>query len=150
MLKCPVATLYDNINDEIINIQYLNETNEVKEPTEDEMPLIDGYTFTGEWYFDRECETSPFYFDEQGTGITGMFDIYAKYTGNTYKIEFSDNIIEPIDVIYNNPTEKPEDPQKEGYLFDGWFKDRELTIPFEFGYPLKENITLYPKWLEIN
>lgn len=150
LLKCPVATLYDNINDEIINIQYLNETNEVKEPTEDEMPLIDGYTFTGEWYFDRECETSPFYFDEQGTGITGMFDIYAKYTGNTYKIEFSDNIIEPIDVIYDNPTEKPEDPQKEGYLFDGWFKDSELTTPFEFGYPLKENITLYPKWLEIN
>lgn len=151
MIKRPVAVLYDNINEDVINVQYLidGET-EVVKPSESEMPLIDGYRFTGEWYLDRECETTPFYFDEQGTGITGVVDIYAKYTGDTYMIQFSDNIIQPIEVVYDNPTEKPEDPQIDGYIFEGWFKDSELTEEFEFGKPLKEDITLYPKWTKIN
>ena len=39
-------------------------------------------------------------------------------------------------------------PKREGYVFRGWFKDKEATIPFDFCEDLSENITVYAGWLE--
>ena len=40
---------------------------------------------------------------------------------------------------------KPEDPEKVGFSFMGWFKDRDYEIPYSFGV-LTEDITVYAKW----
>jgi uncharacterized repeat protein (TIGR02543 family) len=37
-------------------------------------------------------------------------------------------------------------PEKEGYLFKGWYIDPELTIAFDLEVMPGENVTLYPKW----
>ncbi|MBV7391504.1 M60 family metallopeptidase [Enterococcus sp. ALS3] len=37
-------------------------------------------------------------------------------------------------------------PSKENYSFDGWFKDKELTVPFDFSVPINEDTTIYAKW----
>lgn len=39
-------------------------------------------------------------------------------------------------------------PKREGYVFRGWFKDKEATIPFDFCEDLREDITVYAGWLE--
>ncbi len=43
---------------------------------------------------------------------------------------------------------KPNDPKKEGFLFDGWYKDPEFTEPFDFQSPVNEDLTIYAKWKE--
>ncbi len=43
---------------------------------------------------------------------------------------------------------KPYDPEKEGYLFDGWYSDKELTEEFDFLTPINANTTVYAKWTE--
>lgn len=44
---------------------------------------------------------------------------------------------------------KPENPTKTGFTFAGWFKNENLTTPFDFESqdPLDGDITLYAKWL---
>ena len=43
---------------------------------------------------------------------------------------------------------KPDDPAKEGFLFDGWYKDKELTETFDFQTPINADTTVYAKWTE--
>ena len=37
----------------------------------------------------------------------------------------------------------PDAPTKRFYAFEGWFRDKDHTIPFDFSSPLVEDITLY-------
>ena len=44
----------------------------------------------------------------------------------------------------------PIEPQKEGYIFDGWYSEAELKNQFEFNTTLiNDNIKLYAKWSEV-
>lgn len=38
------------------------------------------------------------------------------------------------------------DPERQGYIFEGWFTDKELTKAFDINEPITNNITLYAKW----
>lgn len=43
---------------------------------------------------------------------------------------------------------RPEDPVRLGRTFAGWYRDREKTVAWDFETdPVKENITLYAKWI---
>ena len=47
----------------------------------------------------------------------------------------------------------PDNPTKEGYVFAGWFKDREFTQSFEFGEngdKVTADITLYARWIDVD
>jgi uncharacterized repeat protein (TIGR02543 family) len=45
--------------------------------------------------------------------------------------------------------EKPEDPIKAGFMFDGWFSDAMLETPWNFDMPVTADMTLYAGWKEI-
>ncbi len=36
---------------------------------------------------------------------------------------------------------------KDGYVFDGWYTDKELTVKFDFNTEIYESTNLYAKWL---
>lgn len=64
--------------------------------------------------------------------------------------------VESQSVMIGNYIEKPEDPTREGYLFDGWFEDEELTDEWDFESdsvdydkvnPQVDGIILYAKWV---
>lgn len=57
--------------------------------------------------------------------------------------EVSDRKVE-TGVVVTEPTE----PTKEGYVFEGWYTDEDLTKEYSFTTPLIEDITLYAKWGE--
>ncbi len=42
----------------------------------------------------------------------------------------------------------PEDPTKDGYVFDGWYTEVELINEYTFTTMPIEDITLYSKWIE--
>lgn len=37
-------------------------------------------------------------------------------------------------------------PEKNGYVFRGWFLDSACTIPYYSDSPMKKDLILYPKW----
>ena len=43
-----------------------------------------------------------------------------------------------------------EDPYLEGYAFDGWYYDSDLTQKFDFGDRITKDTTLYAKWDEVS
>lgn len=55
----------------------------------------------------------------------------------------------------NEVIKMPNDPQKEGYDFDGWFWDKDVWLsPFTanslLDAPLSENLNIYAKWITAN
>ena len=50
----------------------------------------------------------------------------------------------------NTLAKMPESPQKENYVFSGWYSDEELTQEFDFSEKVTKNITLFAKWDEID
>ena len=42
---------------------------------------------------------------------------------------------------------EPEDPERVDYAFDGWYKDAECTVPFDFNTKIIADMTLYAKWV---
>lgn len=49
-------------------------------------------------------------------------------------------------VEYANKVTRPENPEREGYWFDGWYLDDEYTQSFDFTTEIKDNYVLLAKW----
>ncbi|MDP4118366.1 MAG: InlB B-repeat-containing protein [Bacillota bacterium] len=45
---------------------------------------------------------------------------------------------------------QPADPVREGYLFDGWYKDANCTQAADFTLEITVNVTFYAKWEKMN
>ena len=49
--------------------------------------------------------------------------------------------------VYTSKTAtKPADPKSNGYIFTGWYTDKECTTPFDFNTAITKDITLYAGW----
>lgn len=52
--------------------------------------------------------------------------------------------------MYGELIEAPEPPTREGYAFDGWYRDPNAAIPWDLNQDIvTESITLYAGWQEI-
>lgn len=124
------------------------ETGQVIEKPAD--PVKDGYLFDG-WYTDQEL-TGGYNFV---TPVTQDMTLYARWTKLdvpatlTHEITFNSNggsLVDGQTVETGQVIEKPVDPIKEGYLFDGWYTNQELTDIYNFEDPVAQDIVLYAKW----
>lgn len=84
-----------------------------------------------------------------------MLAIFATACGQTlYTIRFqTDGGSDVADIVATEGTvvEKPADPTKDGYEFEGWYFDINHTSPVEFPYTMKaESINVYAKWKVAN
>lgn len=53
--------------------------------------------------------------------------------------------------VYNGSvTTIPIKPQKDGFVFDGWYMSQSDLDPFSFGQELNEDTTLYARWADKN
>lgn len=69
----------------------------------------------------------------------------------TYLVIFNSNggsAVAAQSVLSGSTATEPDDPTRDGYTFDGWYSDSELTTTFSFTTPITENTTLYAKWTE--
>ena len=69
-----------------------------------------------------------------------------------YTVKFETNggsEVENKTVNRNAVLEAPEAPTKDGFKFDGWFTDKELTTAYDFTAKVTKGFTLYAKWTEI-
>ena len=107
----------------------------------------------GGWFYDAEFENA---YDES-IPITKDITLYAKWPEKKgketqYLVTFEANGGEPvpkaIKVKKGNKVSRPSpDPEKEGFIFGGWFKDSGCTDDWDFSNDtVSAKITLYAKW----
>ena len=112
-------------------------------------PIKKGYTFSG-WYLD-ELLTISFSGD---LTVKENMTLYAKWSVNKYTITFDSNggsSVESITGDYDSAVQVV-DPVKEGYTFDGWYLDINLTKKFTSIKDVVDtdgivSINLYAKYL---
>ena len=106
----------------------------------------EGFTFVG-WFTDAQFTTTieKLVYAQEG------YTLYAKYEVNMITVTFVANggsKIEPLTVAYGSTITLPDDPVKEGYIFDGWYVDEECTQLFSSFSALTSDITLYANYTE--
>ncbi|MED4555314.1 InlB B-repeat-containing protein [Lysinibacillus capsici] len=112
-------------------------------------PIKAGYEFAG-WYMDPTF-TTPWNFTTDK--ITQNTTLYAKWENAVaqYTVDFETNggsAVASQTVTKDTLATKPVNPTKAGYIFTGWYKDINLTIPWDFSKDVvKANLTLYAHWV---
>ncbi|NLN51138.1 MAG: hypothetical protein GX149_05920, partial [Acholeplasmataceae bacterium] len=132
-----------NINE--YNIKFLVDGVEVDSTSTDygskivipEEPLKDGYTFSG-WFLDDEL------YNFEGL-VKEDLVLEARFTINNFLVSF---IVDELEyhqevVDYQTKVTRPTDPEKEGYIFSGWFK---VELEFDFNSLIETDLILVAKW----
>ncbi|MEY9974480.1 putative repeat protein (TIGR02543 family) [Lysinibacillus sp. RC46] len=109
-------------------------------------PVKEGYTFTG-WYKDKGLAEA---WNIDQDVVEKDITLYAKWSKVSYIVTFDSNggsEVSSQTVGYNELVKAPAAPKKEGYTFNGWHKDKELTVLWDFTKDVvTKNVTLYAKW----
>ena len=111
----------------------------------------EGWFFEG-WY--KEAETiTPW--DFAADTVSGNVTLYAKWTPvPRYTVTFDSqggSAVAPLaNVASGARISEPEEPNYEGWFFEGWYKEAETTTPWNFAADtVTGNVTLYAKWSKI-
>ena len=148
--KASVSFISDNNVFDTIDV---NENNVIENiPT----PTKSGYIFEG-WFTD-ENYTSEF---TSTTIVTSDISVYAKWRRqssgggggiSSYTIKFETNggsKVSNKSVRRNNTLTEPTAPTKDGFTFEGWYTDKELTNAYDFAQKVTKGFALYAKWADI-
>ncbi|MEY9974481.1 putative repeat protein (TIGR02543 family) [Lysinibacillus sp. RC46] len=107
---------------------------------------IRGAKYFNGWFEDSGCTI------RWTKSVVQPMTIYANWNTCKVKVTFDSNGGSEVPfkiVTAGELVEGPSDPVKEGYTFDGWYKDSELTTVWDLTKDIvKENLTLYAKWTE--
>lgn len=120
---------------------------EVENSIPNVLPILEeeGYLFEG-WYLDAACEIKVIL----GSNLQENITLYAKWTEIFYEVSFAEVDMTAVFVKMNGTLSKPTDPTKEGYTFEGWYKEKECINPWNFTTDkVTKDITLFPKWKKI-
>ncbi|HAV00572.1 MAG TPA: hypothetical protein DCW47_05200 [Lachnospiraceae bacterium] len=120
-------------------------------------PVWEGHTFRG-WYEDPNALGEAYSFNTQ---VNNGFTLYAGWDGDGESPEEAgDTCTVTFDLQYDGKTfsqtvntggnaERPEDPSRDGYSFEGWYADPALSgDPYDFGQAVSGSITLFAKWAQ--
>ncbi len=126
---------------------------------------FDGYyfspDFSAESYYNKTPDSPDFKLDAFSKNLNNFFPensdevkLYMKFTPKTYTVTYdlnyptSDKTYRQEEATYAGGFEFPDDPNREGYIFDGWYYDsschNEVTDNLESRQ--RADLTLYAKW----
>ena len=111
----------------------------------------DGHTLD-KWV---DADGNEWDFDTEITENVGLKATWTAISGETeYTVTFDvdgGSAITSQTVISGNKITKPSNPTKDGYTFEGWYKEVELKDKFDFeSETITEDTTLYAKWIAKN
>ncbi len=105
--------------------------------------------FSGWSYLSDEGKFVEYDFSKPVTCDLDLYATYEIYNYVTFDSQGGSNV-ETQKVLDNGFAQKPEDPTKEGYTFEGWYltpNSEGKVFDFE-KTPIENDITLYAKWSE--
>ncbi|MDM5246638.1 InlB B-repeat-containing protein [Lysinibacillus sp. G4S2] len=141
--KVSYIVTFDSNGGSKVSSQSVGSGELVKAPS---TPVKEGYTFAG-WYKDKGL-TEAWNFDQDV--VEKDITLYAKWSKASYIVTFDANggsEVSSQTVGYNELVKAPSNPTKAGYTFNGWHKDKELTVLWDFAKDVvTKNVTLYAKW----
>ncbi len=109
-----------------------------KIPAVGEMP---DYGFMkGEWEVVPDTE-NPFAVD--------LVYTYKYFEIPTFEVVFETNggsEIAPVTVFTGEAVDAPEDPERKGFVFAGWFADEALKTPYDFSNKIEADTVIYAAW----
>lgn len=136
---------YYDMNSEtqdIYSYTYLKGTTNIPVPA---APVRTKSVFRG-WYKDILFTTL---FDPSEP-ITSSFRLHAKWD-KIYTVTFDSKGGLPVsskNIVTGNVIDPWETTTKEGFVFDGWYRDAGLTQPFTSTDVVTSDMTLYAKWVQ--
>lgn len=145
-----VAISFDsNGGTEVSDIIY-DGINEVDIPQD---PTKAGYSFAG-WFLDDEIFEEPFTFSsilDQPIQKNIDLIVYAKWIPVEYQIIYvlnggTNDLDNPTTFNVEMDSIILRDPTREGYTFEGWYTDENLSIAYNFMTIPTNDIILYAKW----
>jgi uncharacterized repeat protein (TIGR02543 family) len=120
-----------------------------KKITKPDNPEKQGFVFEG-WYKDAQYGEA---WDFDNDVVNNNITLYAKWKGITYTVTFECNggtgFQQITGLLAGSRINNPGKSFKSGYVFDGWYKNPELTEAWSFYEVITDNTTLYAKWLDM-
>lgn len=116
----------------------------------------EGHDFAG-WYVVRPESDEVLPSDKYKADLSAIEDdvtVYAAWRLKKYTVGFDYNYegapVAPVaqEVLHGKFIEEVKTIEREGWLFGGWYTDRDCETQFTFDLPVTENLTLYAKWIE--
>lgn len=129
-----IVNIYPIFKTAVLDVKIIDEYNgndvikvEYGSKAEINPPKADGYSFVG-WFKDKEC-TVPF---DTETAIREYTEIYVGWELADYTIEYvlnGGNFVGETPVVSYKITDVITlvAPQKDGYVFDGWYEKSDFT-----------------------
>ncbi len=74
----------------------------------------------------------------------------AQWALNTHTVSFNSNggsAVNALTVGYGFQASEPDEPTKDDLVFGGWYRDSALTMEYDFGTQVTEDLALHAKWL---
>ena len=138
-----IVTFYINSDDSAPSAVMVKWGTKVSRPDD---PKKDGYKFAG-WYTDRDYK-KEYDFD---TLVKEDLSLYAKWT-EILTVTFDNNghgkKPDAQKVVKGEKATEPSALSEKGYIFGGWYTEKECSRRFDFDTAITANITLYAKWDE--
>lgn len=127
----------------------------VKDPVQD--PDGTGIDFSKEWNgIGSTGGEDGFTFDKTVSigSVTVDPDIpETPQTNGTYTVAFNSNggtDVSAQSVTANCKASAPNAPEREGYMFCGWYKESSLNTLYDFNQTVATNLTLHAKWAQVD
>lgn len=82
--------------------------------------------------------------------VTADLTLRAKWEVNEHTVIFFvyDGETSEKTVIDGETLSEPDEPERENYVFDGWYVDETTMRKYNFSSPVTADMTLYAKWRE--
>ncbi len=101
--------------------------------------IIHAKKFSAYQLIAKDADPTP---SRRGGGGGGSSSLTVKFETNGAPS------IKSVSVSRNNVITAPKAPVKDGFVFDGWYTDKNFATKFDFNTKITKSITLYAKWVE--
>ncbi|MBQ6003909.1 MAG: InlB B-repeat-containing protein, partial [Clostridia bacterium] len=104
------------------------------------------YTWGG-WHADSSLQNTYTFGTMPGNNVA----VYAKWIAPTFTVTFEldggSPALDPLTVSKYEKVEKPSNPTKAGYTFDGWYTTADGTDLYDWNTQITSDTTIYAHWI---